>query len=392
MSLPSGLWSDEQSVSGRSTARRRLRLVLFTADSSRMLLALNEELCWVVGVVTPAEYRPGRPRDAPWGLRLLHGLRRTFAAPTALESVAAELHVPLLRAWRLDMPEFLARLRRLEPDVFVVAGYPEIFAPSVLAIPRHGCINVHASLLPRYRGPQPVAQALLHGEPYTGVTVHMMNERVDAGDILAQDVVPILDSDTVYTLAARLFELGGRLLVDVLERLALGTLQRRPQEARRATRHRRLGPKAGRIDWTRPALEIERLARLSPWLEVYTRLGRHKLIVLAARRRGEAPAVQAPEGSRPEERKPGQILLREGRGLIVMCGDGGRIAITEWKLAGRWPRRLWARRRLRAGSVLDPGLASDPSGREERERNSTPTRPNRPPATTSRTPRSSWPA
>jgi methionyl-tRNA formyltransferase len=388
VSLPEGLWRDTQDLAASSKERRRLRLILLTADSSRILLQLHEEACSVVAVVTPEQYLPGRPQRIGLARRLLHAARQAFRPPTALESVAAELRVPVLRAWRLDEPGILRRLARLEPDVFVVAGYPEILSPKVLSLPRHGCLNVHASLLPRYRGPQPIAQALLHGEPYTGVTVHLMNERIDEGDILAQDVVPILPSDTVYTLAARIFELGGRLLLDVLERLALGRLERVRQDSTRATYFRRLGPDAGRIDWTQGALRIHNLMRLSPWLEVWTRLGRRKLVILGGRPEAAGDLRARQEWPSPEQR-PGEILHRQGKQIVVLCGDVGRIVLEDWRLTGPWPLRAWASRKLRPGTVLDPSRASDPSGREGRERTPIQRRPTRPPARTSRTPRSS---
>jgi methionyl-tRNA formyltransferase len=349
MDIPVNLWKDEENLAEASASIRRLRVVLLTADSSRMLIALREGLCNVVALVTPEEYRPGRPAPSA-ARRLLRHVRRAFQPLSPLESVAAELRVPVLRAWRTDEPGVLRRLEALRPDVLVVAGYPEIFGPRLLALPRLGALNVHASLLPRYRGPQPVAQALLRGEPFTGVTVHYLDAGVDTGDIVAQDVVPILETDTVYTLAARIFELGSRVLLDVLERLAQGRLQRRKQDARRASYFRRLGPEAGRVDWTQGAEPIARLLRLSPWLEVYTLLGRRKMVLLGGR--VEQPSGPSPAGQPlPGGFVPGQILYRNGRELSVLCGTG-RILLTDWRVQGLWPLRRRASRKLRSGTVL----------------------------------------
>ena len=389
MSLPRGLWKETECLSETSSERRRLRLVLFTADSSRILLKLHDELCWVVAVVTPEEFRPGSPRAVSLAHRLYRRIRRAFTTETPLESVAAELRVPLIHAWTLADPALLGRLRRLDVDVIVVAGYPEIFPDELLSLPRFGCVNVHASLLPRYRGPQPIAQALLHGEAYTGVTVHRMERRVDAGDILAQDVVPILESDTVYTLAARIFELGGRILVDVLERLALGKLEPRAQAGGRATTFKRLPPDAGRVDWSQRALDIGRLLRLTPWLQVYTYVGTSKIVLRGGKATESAPTGGQPARLPPENWRPGMILARQGSRLEVLAGDGGRVVIPAAIPASRWPGRLWAGRKLRPGIVLDPNWASDGSGRDRRERNPTPFRAILQPAETSRTRRSS---
>lgn len=357
LSLHEGLWHDEQSVAESSNERRRLRTVLFTADSSRTLLALCEGLCTVVGVVVPADPSAPVPSQHSTWRRLKFEFFRSFEAPTALESVASELRVPLVRTWRLDDPKLLTLLERLEPDVFVVAGYPEIFRESLLKLPKHGCINVHASLLPRYRGPQPIAQALLHGEPFTGVTLHLMDAKIDTGPILAQDIVPILQTDTVYSLAARIFELGGRILLDVLEKLALGSLRPRAQDSRRASYFRRLAPDAGQVDWSQPAARIRNLTRLSPWLQVYSKVGKARLVLKACRPRDSGSGQETTDPST----SPGQIVARIGKSLVVQTGSG-QLVVEDYALEGSRLSRFRARGKLRVGAVLggNPGPVKEP--------------------------------
>lgn len=349
--LPGKLWSDEQGIDRASSERRRLRLVLFTADSSRVLLALHENDCTVACVVSPARYRPAGTPPPSRLSRDLWNLRRRFAEPSVLEALAAELFIPHVPVWSLEDPQLRRQLTELQPDLFVVVGYPEIFPDELLAIPRLGCVNVHASLLPRYRGPQPIAQVLLRSEPYTGVTLHVMERKVDAGDILAQDVIPILETDTVYTLAGRIFELGSRILVDVLERFATGRVERRPQDQKRASYYRRLGPDAGRIDWSQSARRVHGLLRLADWMQVYTMHGKHRLVVRAGRLE---PEPEEGAGPPPPGYQPGQIVYRKGRSLIVLCGEG-RVVLNDYRVAGPWLGRRRARWRLRPGTVLGAG-------------------------------------
>ncbi len=243
-------------------------------------------------------------------------------------------------------------LRSLRPDLFIVAGFPEIFGPKLLRIPRLGCLNIHGSLLPQYRGPQPTAQVLLRGEPFTGVTIHFIDEGIDSGDIVLQDVVPILENDTVYSLANRQYSLGVEMLIDALERLATGRLQRRPQDEKRASYYGRLGPADGVIDWSKPAAEIKNLVRLHPWLTPTTSFQGRTIFVSRvvedatqtyAGRTGELEGDGIPRGL-PQ---PGQILFRQNKKPVIACGDG-RLRLEEYSVKSRNPFvRRRVRRRLR---------------------------------------------
>jgi methionyl-tRNA formyltransferase len=281
----------------------------------------------VVGVVC----QPDRPRGR--GLAL---------APPPVKTLALEHGLPVLQPTKVRTPEFLDSLRALAPDVIVVAAYGRILPRPVLDLPPRGCINVHASILPRHRGAAPIQHAILAGDAETGVTIMAMSEEMDAGDMLLVRRTPIAPDDTGGSLTERLSRIGAAALTDALEGIAAGTIVPTPQPAEGITFAPRIEREHTRLDWTRPAVELERTVRaFAPEPSAYTTLDGATLKVLAAEVRTGGGA-------------PGSILEAGARGLVVATGFGA-LALLEVQAQGkrRMPAAAFlAGRRLAVGSCL----------------------------------------
>ena len=225
----------------------------FAVPSLEALLKSEHQ---VVGVVT----QPDRPKG--------RGQEVVFSP---VKVVCQREGIPVLQPLKMKDPAFLDALRRWTPDVIAVTAYGRILPPAILALPPRGCINVHGSLLPKYRGAGPIQWAVIRGEQQTGITTMFMAEGMDTGDMLLQETVEIRADDTAGTLAPRLAEVGGRLLVETLRRLEAGTLTPQPQDDAQATMAPLLKKEDGVVDWTFPAAEIaNRVRGLSPWPGAYT--------------------------------------------------------------------------------------------------------------------------
>ena len=295
------------------------------------LLALMGSPHHLVGVLT----QPDRPRGR--GQRL---------SPSAVKA-ATESTVPVAQPATLRSPEDREQLASWRPDVLVVVAYGLILPKAALEIPRLGCLNVHASLLPRWRGAAPVERALLAGDEMTGVTIMLMEEGLDTGPILSQQAVAIDPHDTGASLRAKLALSGGPLLLEALDGLAAGTLQPRPQPAEGVTYARKLEKSEAPIDWSRSAVAIERQVRaLQPWPVAETaRIDPDtgipdRLLVHGAR--------VANDGSAPAVGRPGSIVETDGsheEGFIrVQCGDGRLDLLTLQRPGGqRLPASLFTR-------------------------------------------------
>ncbi|RMF93661.1 MAG: methionyl-tRNA formyltransferase, partial [Nitrospinota bacterium] len=210
----------------------------------------------VLTVVT----QPDRPRG--------RGQRVTVSP---VKAVAQKHRVPVIQPTTLRDRELYAYFRSLRPDIMVVVAYGKFLPASLLTLPPRGCINVHASLLPRLRGAAPINWALIRGETETGITIMQMNERMDAGDILLQRAIPIGERDTAQTLHDRLAPLGAECLQEALRLIEEGKAVFRPQEERYATYAPRLKKEDGHIDWTRRARDLYNLIRgVIPWPGAYT--------------------------------------------------------------------------------------------------------------------------
>lgn len=271
----------------------------FAVPSLRALAATTE----LVGVVS----QPDRPRG--------RGLA-SEASPVSL--AAGELGVPLLRPPSVRTPETLDALAAWRPDLLVVAAYGKILPPTLLALPTLAPVNVHASLLPRHRGAAPIAAAIRAGDAQTGITLMLMSEEMDAGDVLLQRALAIESADTTERLTARLAELGARVLAEALGILRASGLRAEPQDASRVTYAPRLTKEDGRIDWSADAVALERMVRaFTPWPSAFTTLGGRTVKILAA----------SVADTTATDRPPGTIRLRGDR-LEVATGRGTLAVIT----------------------------------------------------------------
>ena len=262
-----------------------------------VLSALIEADHQVVGVYT----RPDRP--AGRGKKL---------ASSEVKRYALERGLPVFQPASLRRDETVVGvLESLSPDVIVVAAYGLFLPDQVLALPRLGCLNVHPSLLPRYRGPSPVASAILNGDGVTGVTIMQVDEGMDSGPIIQQEETAIGAEETAEQLTVRLFEMGASLLVDVLPNWNRGKIRAVSQDDGQATVTQRLSRDDGAINWTAPAARIAREVRAySPWPGSFTRWGGGTLKIV------EATSADGPPLA------PGRVGSLDGDSLPIGTGDG----------------------------------------------------------------------
>ena len=276
---------------------------------------------------------------------------------TPVKAKALELGIPVLQPKRVRDPEFVEQLRELKPDVMVVVAFGQILTKEVLEVPKYGCINVHASLLPMYRGAAPIQYVILNGEKETGVTTMFMDEGLDTGDMLLKTVVPITADETGGTLHDKLSAAGAELLIRTLEQMEAGTLQRIPQTGETCYVGT-LKKSMGEMDWSRPAEELERQVRgLNPWPSAYTFLNGKTLKIWKAEVL-HTEAVSSQEAAEPEvpaDRKScGSVTTISRDSIQVQTGDG-ILAIRELQLEGK--KRMTADAFLRgypveAGTIL----------------------------------------
>lgn len=282
---------------------------------------------------------------------VIHERGSTRQTGLGMKAIASSHAVPVLQPERINTPEGVAGLRALAPDLLVVAAYGQILSKDVLSVPTQGGINVHASLLPRYRGAAPVAWAIAHGETRTGVTIIKMSVHLDAGQMLAQEVVEIGPDETAGELEARLAQVGSRLAVRVIDQIAAGTAQGIPQDASLATKAPKLTKAHGQIDWQRPAAAIcNHIRAMQPWPTAYTfwhHAGKPPLRLQILRARPcETPM---PSGNSPGVVVP---LPDESSRMVVGAGSGECVEILDLQPAGK--RRMTAAEFLR-GHHPQPG-------------------------------------
>ena len=254
----------------------------------------------VVGVVT----QPDRPKGR--GRKLI---------PSPVKETALAANVPIFQPRTLKNPAAVAELAALKPDVIVVAAFGQILRPDVLNLPPHGCINIHASLLPRWRGAAPVAAAIRAGDAETGVTLMKMDEGLDTGDIIRARAIPIHTDHTRATLTAELAELGAALLIQTLPDWLAGRITPQPQDDTQATFAPRIKKEEGRINWRQSAVDIERLTRaFNPWPGAFTLWGDMRIKILAAT--VEKTSIE-----------PG-VVFKLGNRIAVGTGDGALVLDT----------------------------------------------------------------
>lgn len=290
--------------------------------------------------------------DKPVGRGL--GLR-----PPPVKDEALTRGIPVLQPVSARDPEFLEAVRASAPDVAVVAAFGQILPPALLAVPRRGCLNVHTSILPRWRGAAPISWAILSGDRETGVTLMRMDAGLDTGDIVALERTPIDDGDTGRTLHDRLADLGAGLLLRALPDWLAGRLSPRPQPAEGVTYARKLTKDDGRLRWSDPAGALWRRVRaLDPWPGAFTTM----------REGGASPVLLRVWRARPVSGgggSPGEVLRAEGDDLVVAAGEGA-LRLEEVQREGR--RRLPAREFLR-GTRLSRGVRLGDAGESSGEGN-----------------------
>lgn len=275
----------------------------FAAPSLRLLAELHE----VAEVVT----QPDRPA----------GRGRRLQAPPVKQS-ALELRLPVYQPAGIRRREACERIARHRPDVIAVVGYGQMIPRRIRDLAPHGCVNVHSSLLPKYRGAAPVNWAVARGETRTGVTTMRIEKKMDAGDILLARETEIGPHETASAVNRRLAPMGAELLAETLERLAAGTLRPVPQDHAAATRAPLLRREDGLVDWSLPAQSIyDRLRGFDPWPGIHTYFRGKRLRIRAAK-----PAAAAPG-------RPGR-LRSDRRELSVDCG-AGRLVLEQVQLEGR---------------------------------------------------------
>ncbi|MCB1125724.1 MAG: methionyl-tRNA formyltransferase [Verrucomicrobiae bacterium] len=307
------------------------KVVFFgTADfACPALVALEAEPAFeVVGVVT----QPDRPRG-----------RELKLQPPPVKETALHLGLPVWQPARCREPDFIARLAGLQADVFVVAAYGQILPPALLDLPRCGCVNIHGSLLPKYRGAAPIQWALADGEAGTGVTLMRMDAGLDTGPMLAGETTPIWPEDDGQSLHDRLATLGADLLLRTLPDYLEGRVTLRPQPETGASYARKITKADGLLDWSLDAEVLARRVRaFNPWPGAYTRLPVQDRRLLK---------IWAGEALRREGGAPGQVLRADHESLLVACGRGALQLLIVQREGGR---RLTAGEFL-TGCPLEPG-------------------------------------
>ncbi|MFO1486872.1 MAG: methionyl-tRNA formyltransferase [Verrucomicrobiota bacterium] len=296
------------------------------AVSLRALLAHPE--FEVVAVVTQPDQPKGR------GLKLQ-------ASP--VKEVAGQRNIPVLQPERARDEPFIGQLREFHPDLIAVAAYGQILPQSILDLPRLGCLNVHTSLLPKYRGASPIQRAVLNGDPTSGVTIMKMDAGMDTGAILTQQTTPITPADNAQTLHDRLAEIGASLLVRTIPEYAAGNIQPRPQPSEGVSFAPKIKKSDGQLDWHQPAVALwNRVRGLSPWPGAFTFLPGSPQPTLLKLWVAE---VVSQNGA------PGEVLSADKAGIVIGCGADS-LRVLELQREGG--RRLSAQEFL-AGCPLKPG-------------------------------------
>ena len=278
----------------------------FAVPSLNALLGAGHTVC---GVFT----QPDKPKNR--GMKLL---------PSPVKVCALSHEIPVFQPAKMRDGEALGYLRELDPELIVVAAYGKILPSEILDYPVKGCINVHSSLLPKYRGAAPINWAILNGEAVTGVTIMHMAPALDAGDIIAQVSTPIGADETAPTLTARLAELGAELLVSAVEAIGAGTAARTPQDEAGSTYAPMLSRELSPMDWSKPARTLHDQVRgLLPWPAAVAEFGGIRCKVFST----DLP-LQTTDAA------PGTILEAGKRGIDIACGGGTVLHIDELQADG----------------------------------------------------------
>lgn len=248
-----------------------------------------------------------------------------------VKELALKYGLPIYQPVKVKEEAFLETIRQLQPEVILVAAFGQILPKALLNIPKYGCINVHASLLPKYRGSAPIQYSILEGEEETGITIMYMDVGIDTGDMILQDKLVIAPEETGGSLHDKLAVLGAELLLRALVDIEAGTAIRTPQDGTKATHVKMIDKEMGRIDFTWPAIRIERLIRgLNPWPSAFTSLHGKSLKLWQAR-------VGSQELTECDEYRLAQLgevtrILKDA--LVIKTGEG-TLVVTELQLEGK---------------------------------------------------------
>lgn len=315
----------------------------FAVGALNALLEAGHE---VTAVVTQPDKQRGRDRKVQFSpvkeCALAHGLS-------------------VFQPARIKAPEAVEKLRTYEADIFVVAAFGQILSKEILEMPRYGCINIHASLLPKYRGAAPIQYAILNGDDVTGVTIQQMAEGVDTGDILAMKAIPVEENDTGGSLFEKLSALGAGLLIKTLPRLEAGEIIPVKQQEKDAIHVGMLTKEMGRIEWGKDAVSLERLVRgMNPWPSAYCRFRGKSLKIWAAdfsfaEQKEENVHIGFFRHGEEKEAAPGEVLQVTKDSICVQTGKGALI-LKEVQLEGK--KRMPVRDFLlgcpvKAGEILE---------------------------------------
>lgn len=287
----------------------------FAVSSLEALIKTEHE---IIGVVT----QPDRPKG-----------RGQKLAPSPVKSAAIEAGLLVYQPQKIKTPEFVSQLREMKPDLIVVAAFGQLLSKEILELPKYGCINVHASLLPKYRGAAPIHWAVINGETSTGITIMQMDEGLDTGDAIIAGEVEIGPEDTTGIIHDKLAELGASILIKAIDMIESGLAVRVPQDESKATYAPLLTKDTEKIYWDKTGIEICNQVRgLNPWPGAYTTFNDKVLKIWQARPCkaeevvGPVPDLQAAE--------PGEVIGRiPGTGFAVAVSDGC-VAVTEVQLQG----------------------------------------------------------
>lgn len=282
----------------------------------------------IVAVVT----QPDRPKGRDLKLQ-----------PSPVKQLAFEAGLSVLQPEKARDEKFIAELRVLQPEVIAVAAFGQILPKAILDLPRFGCLNVHTSLLPKYRGASPIQSAILNGDETTGVTIMQMDVGLDTGDMLMQNTTPIRDEDNAATLHDRLAEMGAELLVETIHGLVAGELHGYKQDTSLATHVSKIRKEDGNIVWSQPARAIwNRIRAFTPWPGAFTYLPALPKPLLLKIWEAELVSTRGVAG---------EILSADKSGIVIGCGeDALRVTI----LQREGGRRMSAQEFL-AGNQLPPG-------------------------------------
>lgn len=307
----------------------------FAVGALEALIAAGHEITAVVTQPDKAKGRSGQLQAPPVKVcALRHG-------------------IPVMQPRRIKTPEGVAELKKYEADVYIVAAFGQILSQEILEIPPFGCINIHASLLPRYRGASPIQHVIIDGEHETGITVMQMNTGVDTGDMLYKKSIPIAEDDTYETLHDKLMVLGGEAVTEALDLLAAGKLVPEPQDDAKSCHAPLIEKEMGRLDFGKSAGELDRLIRgVTPWPSAYTFYKGKQMKIWRAVPTDETTIRDAkPIRDEDEEALPGEVLRVDGDSFLISCGEGA-LRVLELQMEGR--KRMSAHDFL-LGVRLQPG-------------------------------------